>query len=176
MKLVGKTYHIAAGTAVVGVIFALGVFLPHARRYARLESQVHAAELAVDAASDRLDTLAETHRRVEEDQELLKIFNEAVPNEDHMGAFLESVDRIAAEQGLADMNVVPRPPIVADAVRCRPIEMSFRGDFNAVYAFVRQVESLPRIAAIQRLELDAAKELDGGLIASLTVHVYSRRS
>jgi Tfp pilus assembly protein PilO len=162
--------------AVVALVFALGALRPDARRSAGLQREAAALRDAVDDRAARLLNTAARCCEVEELDAQLASFDIAVPLDQRIGAFLEQLDLIVREAGLSGKRVQPAAPIALTDVSCLPIEVNVTGDFSAMHEFLRRVESLPRIARIERLELSGRAESGDELVASVTMHVYFRPS
>jgi hypothetical protein len=52
--------------------------------------------------------------------------------------------------------------------------VNFNGDFPAIYEFLRRVESLPRVARVQQLEMACVNGLPDLLESTVIMHVYFR--
>lgn len=176
MKLVGKNSHLIAGALVVAVVFAAGALAPQWRRLRSLElrarlmrEQIQRSQLRMEGATDTFDRVTEARRRA-------PVFEAAIPRSDELGVFLEQVSRIADQLDLADRDMTPAREQACGDTAVLPIEMSFRGTFDAVYAFITQLESMPRVARIQRLLLDVVDPRTGQLRSTMTVFVYHENS
>ena len=176
MKTVGKKYHLTLGTVAAALVLVFGVYLPQTRKMKAFKETATPLQMELDARTARLQTTVTTYAEARRSERKVASLEEAVPREDRIGQFLESLDRIAHQCALADKNVVPAAVIESDEVSCLPIEMNFSGDFEAVHEFLRRVESLPRVARVQRMELTSADEGPLELVSSVTMHVYFRPS
>ena len=176
MKLADSKYHLVWGTVAAALLFVFGLYLPEARRLDHLWAAIEARQAEVDARGAHLQGMLALYQGVSRGQAELASFDQAVPEGKQLGRFLETLDRLAAEAGLGDKNVVPSRVIDSGQVHCLPLEIDFNGEFEAVYEFLRRVESLPRITRVQRLRLSSAEEGGTELLSSLTVQVYFRNS
>ena len=50
--------------------------------------------------------------------------------------------------------------------------MSLSGDFNGFYAFLLQLENLPRITRITQMKLEKINEHDGDATAQITLSIF----
>lgn len=176
MKAVGGKYVLVLGVAAAAALFLFGVCVPQMRKTAALQKAVTSLRKDVDARTARLQTTIARYAETRRTQRKLALFEEAVPREDRIGQFLESLDGIARRCGLSSKNVVPSAVLESGELSCLPIEINLRGGFEAVYEFLRRVESLPRVARVRRLELASAEDAPHELVSSVTVHVYFRPS
>ncbi len=174
MKTIGRRYHLAVGAMATGLIFALGVYLPQMRRLQQLRADTTSLNAQLDVRSQRLKELKSTFEDVGRAKMTLVHFVDAVPENVRIGEFLEEIDRTAKSNGLTDRNVVPSNPIVGEKVSCLPLDITFRGEFDGIFKFLRHMENMQRIARVQRLELVSPEDAFGELLLSMTVHVYFR--
>ena len=54
----------------------------------------------------------------------------------------------------------------------QPIQLSLSGDFNGYYAFLLQLEKLPRLTRITDMKLEKISERDGEMTAQMTVSIF----
>src|SRR5207248_8735828 len=52
------------------------------------------------------------------------------------------------------------------------IEMSLAGDFTGFYSFLLQLEKLPRITRLSKMNLQKINEHDGHMTAALTLSIF----
>lgn len=167
-------YVLPAGALLVAAVFAFGVYLPESRHLRRIRAETESlrAELAGRAASLAVRT---TSADAGDPQNVVS-FDEALPAGPHLGEFLEGLDEWARAAGLQDHNIVPGAAQDGESVSWLPLTMDFHGDFSAVYGFIQKIESQPRLARVQRLELTTTVASGNELSSSVTMHVYFRRS
>jgi Tfp pilus assembly protein PilO len=156
------------GALAVATIFTVGALLPDLRTARGATQETSTLQHAIDEQSLRLQGLADQQREADEIRAKLVDFDTALPQSQRIGAFLEALDQIAREVGVTGKNVRPGEPIAAANVDCLPIDVDVTGSFAAVFEFVRRVEALPRIARVQRLELErGAVARNGGRLSAL---------
>ena len=171
----GKT-GVVLGCAVVALVFTLGALRPDAGAAAQMHRDARTFCDTVNERTQRLQKVGDTRRELATLDGALAAFDAAIPPDQQIGAFLEKLDQIARESGLSDKSVKPADPVIGAQVACLPIDVNVTGRFAAMYEFLQRVESLPRVARIQRLELSGADEAGDELVASMTMHVYFRPS
>jgi Tfp pilus assembly protein PilO len=54
----------------------------------------------------------------------------------------------------------------------QPIQMNLAGDFNGFYAFLLQLEKLPRITRVSQMKLEKIDERDGEMTAQMTLSIF----
>ena len=52
------------------------------------------------------------------------------------------------------------------------IQLSLAGDFNGFYAFLLQLEKLPRITRVSQMKLEKIDERDGEMQAQMTLSIF----
>jgi Tfp pilus assembly protein PilO len=164
------------GCAGVALVFALGALRPDAGASARMRRDAALFRDTVAQRTARLQTAVDVHNQLQELDGRLQTFDEAVPQDQRIGVFLEHLDQLARETGLTGKSVKPAAPIAGAHVACLPIDVNVTGQFAALHEFLRRVEALPRVARIQRLELAGSENAGDELAAALTMHVYFRPS
>ncbi|GJM26592.1 MAG: hypothetical protein DHS20C16_30070 [Phycisphaerae bacterium] len=176
MKLVGKPIHIALGTIAFAAVFAAGVVAPHMRYMKSVKQGVASVQADLGLLGSRIDRARRVFESTRDKQKALESFDAAIPDRVQLGEFLEAVDRLAQEAGVADKNVTPSEAIVQEDLGCLPIQIRFTGKFASVYEFLDKVERLPRVARIHHLELSADDDVPDELVSTMTLHVYFRNS
>ena len=176
MKLIGNKKPLIAGAVLVAIVFVGGAFMPQWRRLYNLRATAESMRGRVDQNGIRMQAAKESYQKVLAARRKSAVLDAAIPNKPNLGAFLESVSRVADKLKLSDRDMIPSKEVRCRQVVVLPIEMSFRGTFDAVHAFLAQLESMPRIARVQRLDLDASPDHPGELNTSITVFVYNRNT
>lgn len=171
----GKMLVVLGGSAVA-LIFTIGALMPDVRHNRRKNQEAAMLRASVDGRTARLQGAAAMRETSHELENKLTAFTEAIPGEQRIGAFLEALDQIARDAGLTGKNVKPAQPVVGDEVACLPIQVEVSGTFASIHEFLRRVETLPRLARIQRVELAGGDDLGGELVSSVMMQVYFRPS
>jgi Tfp pilus assembly protein PilO len=131
---------------------------------------------SVDGQTVRLQGAAAMRETSEELERKLAAFKQAIPDDQRIGGFLEALDQIARDAGLTGKNVRPTELIIGPEVSCLPIQVEVSGTFAAIHDFLRQVEALPRLARVQRVELSDSDDPGDELVSSVMMQVYFRPS
>ena len=174
-KLVERQYWagiLAVATLVVMVVFTL----PEEGRLSRLRSSAAVLQSELMDRSARLRSSEGGYDETETVRRRLMSFGEAIPNALNMGDFLAEIHGLAEATGLYDHRIVPQAVVDGEDVSWMPLDMNFKGGFEAVYAFLRNIEAQPRVVRVQRMELTTKEQSSTELEASLTLHIYFRRS
>jgi len=161
-----------AGTAVAAAIFVLGAYLPQSRRLRALRSAVAAVQARVEDRAGRLAQCGARHDDLAQARVRLAGFEEAVPESENLGDLLADISRLAADLHLSEQNVTPSAAVPFGEVSCLPLEVRMHGSFAALFEFIRRIESLPRLARVERASLRAAADGAAALECSLTLLVF----
>lgn len=116
-----------------------------------------------------IDDLA---RKIEELQQAIAFFESKLPKEKEIDDILESLSRLASANSLTTKTVKTLKPEAAANYREQPIQMSVSGDFNGFYAFLLQLEKLPRLTRVTQLKLDKIQDHDGEAQATITLSIF----
>lgn len=163
-------------TATAGLILAIGAW--HAARpglaaltRARVDAeqaqqQLLAAQAAVSAAGNPADRQAKVAERRRSADAMLGGRTDLAPEI----LFLQQL----ARDNRAEVRSLRRlPEARADKFLRVPVELTLEGNFVEVDTVVRQLERLPRLVSIERLQLQAAAAGSGRVVASLTIAFYA---
>ena len=64
-------------------------------------------------------------------------------------------------------------PARVEQVRELPIKLQFEGDFTNVYAFLRNVEEMPRMTRVRGMQIKARdRETSGHVQVQLAMNIY----
>jgi Tfp pilus assembly protein PilO len=174
MKLPKAKYHLPLGVIAAGSVLLVGAVLPHTRRLGAVHAECTGLRTELAAHAAQVQTVGAAARTVATGRERLAVFDAAIPRGKQLGELLSALDGFAQAHGLRDLQLRPTTEMTGGPVQCLPIEVEFFGDFEGAYAFLNDVERLPRIAWVQRFELAHAGELEQGLRGALTLLVYYR--
>jgi type IV pilus assembly protein PilO len=116
-----------------------------------------------------IDDLA---RKIDELQQAITFFESKLPKEKEMDEILDSLSRLASANSLTTKTIKTLKSEAAASYREQPIQMSVSGDFNGFYAFLLQLEKLPRLTRITQLKLDKIQDRDGEAQATITLSIF----
>ena len=168
-------------TIAVGITagFYFLLFAPQQRKLSGLRASLEALEDQLDRQTLNLAELPEVEAQLQRINELLADYRTRIPETAEVGNFVEEVSAIAERLGLRHRNVVPLAPERYGAVTALPIRISFEARFPALFDFLREIESLPRVARVTGLvvERPQAEEqpvdyVEGEFTTELTMQVF----
>lgn len=150
--------------------------MPQWRTLHDTRTRVDSLRQLIEQGRVRMAAAKESYEFAQQAKSKLPVLDSAIPDQSDLGPFLEDVSRIADELRLANRDITPSREVKCRELVILPIEISFQGPFDSAYSFITRLETLPRIARIQRLEFTMLSDQPGELSSSMTVFVYHRRS
>lgn len=120
---------------------------------------------AVAAAKDINQQLAQLQQAVE-------FFESKIPPKKQIHKVLEQVTLIAQKQGLEPKTIRTLAKKTNSGYIEQPLQMELVGNFNSFYSFLLEVEKLPRIMKIRKLELKKQKASEGKIVADFIVSIF----
>jgi len=111
-------------------------------------------------------------RKIDELQKAIAFFESKLPQEKEVDKILKEVWQLAEANQLQTKTVKPAKSERGASYSEQPIEMSLSGDFNGFYSFLLQLEKLPRITRLTKMNLQKINEHDGQMSAQLTLSIF----
>jgi Tfp pilus assembly protein PilO len=124
-------------------------------------------------------------KQLEKLQEAIKFFESRLPLTSEIHKVLEQVTVIAQKQGLKPKTIRTlekkdnsgRLPGATNGDGAspyieQPLEMKLVGNFNSFYSFLLELEQLPRIMKIRKLELVKEQKEEGQITADFIVSIF----
>jgi len=122
-------------------------------------------EKATAAANDLTKQLGQL-------QEAIDFLESKLPPTSQIHKVLEQVTVIAQQQGLKPKTIRTLRKKSNRGYVEQPLEMELVGNFNAFYAFMLELEKLPRITKIRELEMNKEKANEGEIAAKFIVSIF----
>jgi Tfp pilus assembly protein PilO len=112
-------------------------------------------------------------KQMEQLQDAMAFFESKLPSTDEIYRVLEKVTMIAQKQGLTPKTIrtLSRKKSNSGYVD-QPLLMELEGDFPAFYSFLLEMEKLPRIMKVRKLDLSKKNKLEGRILAKCVVSVF----
>lgn len=159
-----------AAAAVAYVVFA---FLPGQRAIGGMRKQLHEKQEYIVQA-DRLGfAIQKTTGDLEAAHEYAAAWQTAAPSEAKLASTFGGITQRAQAAGLALHRFDPQPIIKLDSVWQAPINLVGEGDFQQVFEFIRQVETMPGTLWIQTMRLECDPKAEGRVRCEMTVTVFA---
>ena len=157
------------GLAVVGYHFMIRPANKHlATAKQRVEgklSKLSDFEKATTKAQDLSKQMAQV-------DEAISFFESKLPPTSEIHKVLEQVTVIAQKQGLETKTIRTLNRKETSGYLEQPLRMELEGNFTAFYSFLLEVEKLPRIMKIRKLDLSKMKKSEGEISADFVVSIF----
>ena len=139
-----------------------------AQQQARLQDKVgKLAEFEKASAAAR-----DLNKQLDQLQEAVKFFESKLPPTSEVHKVLEQVTVIAQKQGLEPKIIRTLATKSNSGYVEQPLKMELDGNFNSFYSFLLELEKLPRIMKIRKLDLKKQTAYEGRVSADFIVSIF----
>jgi type IV pilus assembly protein PilO len=111
-------------------------------------------------------------QQLEQLQEAIQFFEKKLPPTSEIHTVLKNVTVIAQKQGLRPTDIRTLKQKDNSGYVEQPLQMQLVGNFNSFYAFLLDLEKLPRIMKIRQLRLEKSKKQEGQITADMVVSIF----
>ena len=161
--------------ALVGLLACsyLLVFKKSAERRAGVEADVVRMQRELADLERSTADIADVDRKIQELQQAIEFFESKLPQEKEMDKVLREVWQIAEKNTLTVKTIKTMRTQRSSGYSEQPIEVSLAGDFkDSFYAFMLQLEQLPRLTRVSRMELKKISSGEGQMEAQMTMTIF----
>jgi type IV pilus assembly protein PilO len=110
--------------------------------------------------------------KIDELQRAIAFFESKLPQEREIDKILREISQMADHNSLQTKTVKMLKSERGPSYSEQPISVSLSGDFNGFYAFLLQLEKLPRITRVSNMKLEKIDERDGEMQAQMTLSIF----
>ena len=110
--------------------------------------------------------------KIDELQQAVSFFEQKLPQKREVENILQEVWRLAETNALKAKKIQTLKGQKAGGASEQQIEMGLTGDFRGFYVFLQQLEQLPRLTRIGKMDLDKINDRDGEMEATLTLSIF----
>ncbi len=125
-------------------------------------TEFEAATVAAEGLSKQLEQL----------QEAIGFFESKLPPTSEIDKVLRDVTVIAQKQGLKSKTFQTLKKKDNSGYIEQPLKMELVGNFNSFYSFLLELEKLPRIMKIRKLELEKQTKHEGQIAADFILSIF----
>jgi type IV pilus assembly protein PilO len=111
-------------------------------------------------------------RKLGEVQKAVAFFESKLPQAKEIDKILKEVWQMAEANSLQTRTIKTMNSQHAANYSEQPIEISLSGDFNGFYAFLLQLEKLPRLTRVTQMNLQKLPDHDGEMQAQMTLSIF----
>lgn len=140
----------------------------------RQELQSDIQKKQQDLANVRQATagIDDLNRKIAELQQAIVFFESKLPQEKEIDKILKEVWQMAEANSLQTKSIKTLKSERSAHYSEQPISVGLSGDFNGFYAFLLQLEKLPRITRLTQMNLTKINDRDGEMQAQLTLSIF----
>lgn len=133
--------------------FVLLVYLPSMRTLTRLHERLTAGTQMLESNLERgraLPQLRDAANRLEQELAPFK----PLPAERALSDVTYEVRRVGAQLSLRGLNQLQQQHLLEDGLGIAPVKLTFEGNFENVYSFIRRCEELPHPVRISEMKIE----------------------
>ena len=144
-----------------------------ANRELVLSKERVAANLGKLSEFERASGAAEdVSKQLEKLHDAIAFFESKLPPTNEIHKVLKRVTIIAQKQGLNPKRIKTLDRKRNGGYVEQPLALTLEGDFNAFYSFLLELEKLPRIMKLRKLDVGKQKAQDGQVVADCIVSIF----
>jgi type IV pilus assembly protein PilO len=148
------------------------VFKKANARRAELQNSIQAKQTALTNLKQSTAGIDDLNRKIAELQQAITFFESKLPQEKEVDKILKEVWQMAEANSLQTKTIKTLKSERNANYSEQPIQMSLGGDFNGFYAFLLQLEKLPRITRVMQMDLQKISGRDGEMTAQMTLSIF----
>ena len=138
----------------------------------KLLSDIREDETALNNLRTATVGIADMGKKLDELQQAITFFESKLPQEKEMDKVLEEVTQRAEANSLTKKTFKTLKQERSSSYSEQPIQLTLEGDFNGFYAFLLQLERLPRLIRVTDMNLQKISDRDGEMTAQMTMIIF----
>ena len=111
-------------------------------------------------------------QKIEDLQKAIAIVEDKLPQEREIDKVLKEVWQMAEANNLEQRTIKTLQSKRGNNYNEQLIEMSLAGDFEGFYVYLQQLEKLPRLTRVTKMDLNKMNDRDGAMEAKLTLSIF----
>lgn len=160
------------GTLLIAGVFATVGYLPTQRKLSALREEIGRRQVELDGRQNKAARLRELERRIEKQKKELGDFDEKLPRQQDLGQFIKDLTLMGQQSLLRRSEVKLGVPKRMDLFSELPLELTFEGDFNNVFYFVRQTEEMKRLTRVRSMRVNTLDAKQGQVQVRMAMSIY----
>lgn len=162
----------------LGALFAFAVWMPARERSAELDRRISQARDELGMTAVARDELTRLNNRVVELRQVVQGAQRYVPATDEIAQVVRGINEALRKQGVTEQEMIARPSQRFADYSEIPLTVEYQASFPDVFGALQQIESMPRLIRLDRLQLRSFPEAPA---QPLEVHMqmttfYSRQA
>ena len=152
------------------------VFEPQNREIEKAKKEIEQKQAMLEKLRQATSQAEDLQRANEKVQESIQAIRANLPTNKEMDNVLRQVSGLAAKNELrVPVFKKKEQSLPAGLAMEQPLDVEFTGDFDGFYAFLLELEQLPRITRITDLKLTRSQKVDGEMKALMMLSIYYER-
>jgi len=143
----------------------------NARKAERL-ADIRGRQQALSNLQQATSGIEDLNRKIDELQKAITFFESKLPQEKEVDKILKEVWQMAEANSLQTRSIKTLKVERGANYSEQPIMMTLSGDFNGFYAFLLQLEKLPRITRVTEMNLQKINDRDGEMQAGMKLSIF----
>ena len=118
------------------------------------------------------NTAADLTKQLEQLRDAITFFEQKLSPTSEIYSVLEQITLIAQKQGLNPKSIRTLGQKQNSGYIEQPLEMKLEGNFSAFYSFLLEIEKMPRIMKVRKLDVNKTRQLDGQISTDCIVSIF----
>jgi Tfp pilus assembly protein PilO len=148
------------------------VFSKSNQRKAERMGDIRTKQTALTNLQAATSGISDLNRKIDELQKAITFFESKLPQEKEVDKILKEVWQMAEANSLTTKTIKTMKSDRGPNYSEQPIQLSLSGDFKGFYAFLLQLEKLPRITRVTQMNLSKITDHDGEMEAQITLSIF----
>jgi Tfp pilus assembly protein PilO len=148
------------------------VFSKSNKRKAERLADIRTRQTALGNLQQATAGIDDLNRKIDELQKAITFFEGKLPQEKEVDKILKEVWQMAEANSLQTRSIKTLKVERGANYSEQPIMMTLSGDFNGFYAFLLQLEKLPRITRVTEMNLQKINDRDGEMQAGMKLSIF----
>ena len=163
----------ALGLLVLIGLVGMLVTRPASIQLVVIGEQIARQRRELQIAQTRLAALPMVESQTEQLRGRIETFNKRLPSHQELPQLIGDVTQISRRVSLGKLSWRPEPALRRTGQFTElPLEFTFQGDFLNVFSFLSQLQDLPRLTRLRKLDVQARDGADGQVDVQLTMNIY----
>lgn len=141
-------------------------------RRAALLADIDAKERTLSELQRSTTGIGEVQGKIVDLQQAVTVFESRLPQAREMDKILKEIWQIAEANSLQTRTMEPQRSRRTANYSEQPIELSLSGNFNGFYAFLLQLERLPWLTRVTKMDLQRSNDHDGEMQANIALSIF----
>jgi Tfp pilus assembly protein PilO len=171
MKL-NKYTLIFLSAAVAGLASAVAVVFAQTQQRGVIEAQIATKEATIAQMREATTGVDEVQANVGDLSRAVALVESKLAPERSLDQIVKDVWQMAEADSLQTQAIQPLNIVHRGNYCEQPVELKLTGDFNAFYAFMLQLEKLPRLVRITHMELHRLPDQNGAMAVRMTIGIF----